>query len=201
MKSVFHGMVGKTSGRIMWDGRGKEEAVSENNTLTSRSGQIKDWVGKQFGDLSVINYDGKRDGKHYWRCRCSCGGEAVVCQSNLKSGHTRSCGCRVSPSATRHFVQGTCIESIKSRKVSARNSSGIRGVYRNKRNGRWVAQITFQGKTRYLGSFAEIQEAAEARSVAEAVFDQFLREYEDKSFEIAAEKEACRDTKQRRNII
>ena len=57
----------------------------------------KDWVGKQFGNLTVAAYDGRRGGKHYWRCLCKCGKEAIVCQSNLKSSHTRSCGCLSDP--------------------------------------------------------------------------------------------------------
>lgn len=134
----------------------------------------KDWVGKQFGNLTVAAYDGRRGGKHYWRCLCKCGKEAIVCQSNLKSSHTRSCGCLSDPRNTRHFVEGTCIESIRSRKVSASNKSGIRGVYFNRRSGRWIAQITFQGHTRYLGSFESLEEAAQARKKAEAIFDDFL---------------------------
>ncbi len=133
-----------------------------------------DWAGKQFGNLTVAAYDGKRGGKHYWRCLCRCGREAVVCQSNLKSGHTRSCGCLSDPRGTRHFVEGTCIESIRSRKVSANNKSGVRGVYLNRRLGRWTAQITFQGHTRYLGSFESLEEAAQAREEAEKLFDDFL---------------------------
>ena len=134
----------------------------------------KDWVGKQFGNLTVAAYDGRRGGKHYWRCLCKCGKEAIVCQSNLKSSHTRSCGCLSDPRGTRHFVEGTCIESIRSRKVSASNKSGVRGVYFNQRSGRWIAQITFQGHTRYLGSFESLEEAAQVRKKAEAIFDDFL---------------------------
>ncbi len=140
---------------------------------------LKDWVGRTFGSLTVVAYDGRRGGKHYWRCRCLCGGSAVVSQSNLQAGHTRSCGCLSDPAGTRHFVEGTCIESIRSRRVSASNQSGIRGVYRNRRTGRWAAQITFQGRTRYLGSFDSLEEAARARAEAEQVFDEFLERHGD----------------------
>ena len=145
---------------------------------SSSGRRIKDWVGKVFGDLTVVSYDGKWGGKHYWRCRCSCGRETVVNQSNLQDGHTRSCGCRANPAGTRHFVEGTCIESIRSRKISRKNRSGIRGVYRNNRTGRWVAQITFQGRTSYLGSFEGLEEAAAARAEAEKTFERFLEKYD-----------------------
>ena len=170
---------------------GKEETTGERSG-SQRRPQMKDWVGRTFGSLTVVAYDGRRGGKHYWRCRCLCGGETVVNQSNLQDGHTRSCGCLSDPARTRHFVEGTCIESIRSRRVSASNKSGIRGVYRNKRTGRWAAQITFQGKTRYLGSFDSLEEAAEARERAEQVFREFLEKYgaavpEDRRADEAAE--------------
>lgn len=155
----------------------KRNTAGMKTEVSSSRCRMKDWAGRVFGDLTVVSYDGRRGGKHYWRCRCSCGRETVVNQSNLQDGHTRSCGCRANPAGTRHFVEGTCIESIRSRKVSASNRSGIRGVYRNRRNNCWVAQITFQGKTRYLGSFGELEEAAKARAEAEKVFEHFLEKY------------------------
>ena len=66
----------------------------------------RDLTGQRFGKLTVIAYEGKREKrvkrggrsgrgfKNYWRCRCDCGNEIVVCQDNLrKDGHTTSCGC------------------------------------------------------------------------------------------------------------
>ena len=145
---------------------------------------LKDWVGKQFGVLTVIAYDGKRDKKHYWKCRCECGNEVSVCQSSLQSGHTTSCGCRNVPYSAKHFVDGTCIENIRSRNVAKNNSSGIRGVYQSKKTGKWCAQITFQGKTRYLGSFDTLMEAARARERGEELFDDFLARYDAAGSEI-----------------
>lgn len=156
----------------------EKKAAADRDKKASARVRIKDWVGKSFGDLQVTAYDGKRGGKHYWRCLCVCGKETVVSQSNLQDGHTRSCGCKVNPAGTRHFVDGTCIESIRSRRISVSNSSGIRGVYKNKRTGRWAAQITFQGKTRYLGSYDSLEEAAKAREKAEEIFDEFLEKYD-----------------------
>ncbi|HBA48527.1 MAG TPA: hypothetical protein DCZ91_12160 [Lachnospiraceae bacterium] len=166
-------------------GKGQHERSQADSRPASRI-MIKDWVGRKFGDLEVIAYDGRRNGKHYWRCRCSCGAETVANQSNLQDGHTRSCGCKSKPASTRHFVEGTCIESIRSRKVSVSNRSGIRGVYRNRKNGRWVAQITFQGRTRYLGSFGDLEEAARARAEAEKIFEAFLEKYENPGAQTAA---------------
>ena len=177
----------KTDGKILWN------CVCDcGNTVTASSGlllggykkscgclgrpPLKDWMGKQFGSLTVLSYGGKSAGKHFWKCRCACGRETLVCQSNLLGGHTVSCGCKADPRSTRHFVAGTCLESIQSRKLFSSNTSGVRGVYRNRKSGRWVAQITFQGKTRYLGSFDNIQDAARARADGERIFEEFLEQ-------------------------
>ena len=141
---------------------------------------LKDWVGKRFGYLTVLAYDGKRNGRHFWKCRCDCGKEVIINQSNLKIGHSVSCGCRALPIYPKHFVDGTCIESIRSKKIASSNTSGVRGVYQVKQTGKWAAQITFKGTTRYLGTFRTLEEAAAARHVAEEQFEEFLEEFDKK---------------------
>ena len=182
------------NGRVMWDCK-----CDCGNTIRVPGAQLiagyrkscnclskpprKDWIGKRFGRLTVVEYAGKWDGSHHWKCRCDCGNETVVTQSNLKVGHTMSCGCLMDPSATRNFVEGTCIETIRSRKVFSTNTSGVRGVYPIKKTGKWAAQIQFQGKKTYLGSFNTIEEAAKARKKAEEVFEEFLAKYDAGEFD------------------
>jgi len=56
------------------------------------------------------------------------------------------------------------------------NSSGYKGV-RLARSGRWVAGITSMGKSYYLGTFDTIDEAIEARKIAEiSMHGEFVRE-------------------------
>jgi len=106
----------------------------------------------------------------------------TVCQSNLKDGHTISCGCKNTPFASRTLVDGTCVEVLRSaverKTIAKNNSSGIRGVYKNKRSGRWCAQITFKGKTTYLGSYGTLMEARRARERGEEIFQEFLDSYD-----------------------
>lgn len=51
--------------------------------------EFRDLSGQQFGQLTVIRYIGS--GKYL--CKCLCGKETEVYVGNLKSGHTKSCGC------------------------------------------------------------------------------------------------------------
>lgn len=141
---------------------------------------LKDWVGKRFGSLVVEEYAGKEQGSHLWRCHCDCGGTVTARQSNLQDGCTTSCGCRHDPRKVMHFVEGTCVEQLRSKTISAANTSGVRGVYFNKKRNKWVAQIMFKGKTYYLGAFTKLEDAAKARWLGEEkIFDDFLRWYEE----------------------
>lgn len=138
----------------------------------------EDLTGRRFGDLEVLSCAGRRDGQRFWLCRCDCGKELEVRQSNLLSGHTKSCGCRAQLKKNIHFVDGTCVEQLRSRKPSASNTSGVRGVYKDKKRDLWASQITFQGKTTYLGGYRRKSDAVRARQRAEEVFDDFLARYD-----------------------
>lgn len=50
-------------------------------------------VGTTFGRLTTISYAGKLRKRSAWLCRCTCGTEKVIQQSNLITGGTKSCGC------------------------------------------------------------------------------------------------------------
>jgi hypothetical protein len=56
-------------------------------------------IGQRFGKLAVTASGppyvrpGTTDARPRWHCRCDCGGEALVEQSNLRTGNSTSCGC------------------------------------------------------------------------------------------------------------
>lgn len=52
-----------------------------------------DLSGGKYGKLTVIGVERRVGGKAYWNCVCDCGGKCVVSGTDLRSGHTRSCGC------------------------------------------------------------------------------------------------------------
>lgn len=55
--------------------------------------QVIDLTGQVFNRLTVKEFAGVRSGNSQWKCKCSCGNEAVVQGGNLKSGASKSCGC------------------------------------------------------------------------------------------------------------
>lgn len=142
----------------------------------------KDYIGKRFGRLTVTEYAGKRGGMHRWRCRCDCGNETVAGQTLLQAGRTKSCGCLQASIYKDNLklkdgTSVTILKSIKKGRLIKTNTSGYNGVYFDKKQQRWVAQITFQGKTRYLGSFELLVDAVEARRQGEKVYDEFLEQH------------------------
>lgn len=60
-----------------------------------KDNQLKNLVGRQFGELIVLkrNPVNSKSGNARWDCKCSCGNIATVIGSKLRSGATKSCGC------------------------------------------------------------------------------------------------------------
>ncbi len=142
---------------------------------------LKEYIGRRFGSLVVTAYAGKRSGMHRWRCLCDCGEETVVGQTLFQTGKTKSCGCLQKQTIVDNLrlVDGTSVTILERRKekLSVSNTSGCTGVYQNKRTGKWAAQITFKGKTHYLGSFQNFDDAVRARQRGEELHDDFLAAY------------------------
>lgn len=54
-----------------------------------------DLIGEKFGYLTVIKEDGHNSsGKIEWKCKCVCGKIIKTTGNNLRSGNSRSCGCK-----------------------------------------------------------------------------------------------------------
>ena len=142
---------------------------------------LKEYIGKKFGRLTVIEYSGKQAGMHRWKCVCDCGNETIVGQTLLQTGKTKSCGCfqKEQFKERMEFTDGTSPKVLKARMSGppiASNTSGYNGVYKHS-NGSWIAQITFKKKTYYLGSFKDIKDAVAARKKGEEMYEDFLEWY------------------------
>lgn len=58
-------------------------------------GKAIDLTGQKFNKLTVMYRveNSKKNCKVRWHCHCECGNEVDVVGSDLRSGHTQSCGC------------------------------------------------------------------------------------------------------------
>ena len=140
-----------------------------------------DLIGQQFGMLTIIEYAGKSKGMHQWKCKCDCGNEAIIGQTRLQTGKTKSCGCMQSKSFLSNIgiTEGTSVSILEYYKthMSPANTSGYTGVYQDKKTGKWTAQIGFNGKTHHLGSFTNKTDAIAARQCGEEMIDDFLESF------------------------
>lgn len=146
--------------------------------------KINNLTGKVFGRLTAIEPTKRRDAKGsvYWRCKCSCGNEKEVTEDCLTNGNTISCGCRRQEiknniHQTLTFVDGTCIDYLRSRKSRADNKSGFRGVYRI--GNKYRVNIGFKSKRYYLGTYDNYEEAVRVRQNAEKeLHEKYIKLYD-----------------------
>ena len=77
------------------------------------------------------------------------------------------------------FVEGTQLAKIRAMKSNTANTSGYRGIYYEPKFDRWRAQIIFQRKRYYLGTYKKLKDAVKARQRAEEdLYGSFLSKIE-----------------------
>lgn len=159
---------------------GKRTSCGCRNAKSYAQADIR---GQRFGRLTALEPTAQRDsrGSVIWRCRCDCGSEVEVAHNRLMYANMRSCGCqkREHDQKLKSFlthVDGTSVDMLMSKKLPTNNTTGYKGVYLVR--GSYMAKIVFQKKQYVLGSFAKIEDAAEARKAAEEVlFDGVAEHY------------------------
>lgn len=87
----------------------------------------------KFGNLTVLYRapDHKTSGGQnvtVWVCRCQCGNEITVTSQNLRTGHTKSCGCLFPMHNLKH---GACINPSDSRLYGIWNGMKARCLSKN----------------------------------------------------------------------
>ena len=118
--TVLRRVEDKQRGRPMWLCQcecGNQTVVSSTRLLLPNgtrscgclrhqpSNNLVDLTGKVFGHLTVLRRDESvTGGKAKWICRCICGNTVSVFSSSLRSGKTKSCGCRSAP--LKHDLTG-----------------------------------------------------------------------------------------------
>lgn len=189
------GVERNVSNYLLRDGGSKScgHAKVKHSNETKYKKTDAQFIGKTFGELTVLERVNDT-GRAKYRCRCSCGKEAIVLSSNLRRGFQKTCGdpIHVTEEHKTNFVkarkeniedkqvEGTNLFCLTS-KPTKRSTTGVRGVYYNKKTGTYRATINFQKKYIYLGTFKTLDEARKAREAAEEkYFDPMLKKYADR---------------------
>ena len=136
--------------------------------------RMKDLTGKRFGKLTVVEVSGKNKyGNYMWVCRCDCGNiTKPILNTLLTQGKTRSCGCIEKPNIfdirkKSGFIQSTNLSNWENCSMYKSNTSGFRGVCFETRKNKYRVTIRFKNKSKHIGYFNTLEEAAEARKKAE----------------------------------
>ena len=153
--------------------------LTKGNTKSCGCLSIKDLTGKRFGRLVAIEPTEKRKNSSVvWKCRCDCGNITYAPSDQLTRLLIKSCGCLHSEVSSNHaknirknayeilgLHDGT-MDCRLNNTIPSNNSTGVRGVSR-RQNGKYFAQIIYKGKNYCLGTFEDLEQAKEARKIAE----------------------------------
>lgn len=170
---------------------GTEKIVMGSNlkrgtTVSCGCKHKKDLAGQRIGKLTVIERSDKYGSRgkrqtQLWKCRCDCGAITYKATDTLTNPDISMCqDCAAEYAITQGrsnlgFEGGTQITKIKNRSEASENLSGVRGVYLDRKTGKYRARLKFQGKLYNLGSYALLEDAVKARRRGEEeIFDTFL---------------------------
>ena len=90
------GNICEVSSKNLRTGRTKSCGCLKKETDRKPKGNVIDLIGQKFGHLTVVERNGSdARGEAKWLCQCDCGNPNLisVIGSNLRKGHTQSCGC------------------------------------------------------------------------------------------------------------
>ena len=159
--------------------------LTRGHTKSCGCQRTNKYIGQKFGMLTVLEktkefvvHGGQKS--PLWKCQCDCGNITLVRLDSLTSGSTKSCGCHVEEKIEKMrkaagYTEGTQLSRIRDIPQTSNNSSGVVGVYYDKRRGQWRARLRFKGVTYQLGYFSNLEDAVSARKEAEkSIFGEFL---------------------------
>lgn len=154
-----------------------------NGSVESKRKRREELIGKKFGNFTVLSIDGiDNNGLYLARCQCDCGEVKLITINSLLRGRSTQCKSCQLKDLQKNFkvnemVEGTALCKLTQNK-RCDNTSGVKGVYVEKRTGKFVAEIRLKGKKYWIGKYSCLEDAKKAREQAEQeLFDPILEKY------------------------
>jgi hypothetical protein len=134
----------------------KERPVSKKSVEHLPYSNLVNLIGTKKDHYTVIEFAGRYGNTAKWVCKCECGNTFISTSSEIKKDKVISCGCIVSnrkkysyhacKNTNIYYVDGTQIPKMFSNTCYRNNNtSGVKGVFFQKRDGSWYAKLTFKG--------------------------------------------------------
>jgi len=164
--------------------------LKRGTTVSCGCKHRNDLTGHKIGKLTVMERSerygsrGKRQAQ-LWKCKCDCGAityKATDTLTNPDISMCQKCAAEYAIARARAnlgFEGGTQITKIKNIPESSDNLSGVRGVYLDRKTGKYRARLKFQGKLYNLGCYSLLEDAVKARRKGEEdIFGKFLDDFQ-----------------------
>lgn len=160
--------------------------LRRGSTVSCGCKHKNDLTGRKIGKLTVIKRSDKYGSRgerqtQLWECRCDCGVTTYKATDTLTNPDLSMCqACASEHAITKAranlgFEGGTQISKIRKRSQISDNLSGVRGVYLDRKTGKYRARLKFRGKLYDFGSYTCLEDAVKARRRGEEeIFDTFL---------------------------
>lgn len=116
---------------------------------------MENLIGNRYNRFIVI---GKDDKKYYWICKCDCGTVKSVRSDHLKSGATKSCGCKTRENAsklgkrTSDKISGWNFEDITGKRFGRLTVKGLYEKGNNKKSPLWLCKCDCGAETIVAGT-------------------------------------------------
>lgn len=88
-------------------------------------------IGERYGKLVIVDSE-NIDGKLMQKCQCDCGNVKYVTFTNLKRGHTKSCGCLKKKYDIKNKRIFNCWWNMKKRCNNPSNKDYFKRIYGRK---------------------------------------------------------------------
>lgn len=79
-------------------------------------GKLIDMIGKKFNRLTIVSRAANEDTRAAWNCVCDCGNTITLNGKQIRSGHTKSCGCyRKEVTSSQGYKNKHTVEYVKAK--------------------------------------------------------------------------------------
>ena len=170
-------------------------SLTRGATVSCGCKHYHDLTGQRIGKLTVLERSDQygsrgRRKRQLWKCQCDCGtitNKATDTLTNPDISMCQECAKQYAVTKAREnagYVEKTQLSRIRIDSAASDNTSGIRGVYLDRKTGRYRARIRFQGKIYNLGTYCNLEDAIKARQRGEEeYFDSFIARQNEKEQE------------------